>query len=322
MIKTYYYNHKTNTMEHDVDLSRLSELLADPESLLWVDLYNFEEKELYYLARIFNFHELTVEDCLTFSPRAKVDKYENYYFFLLHALRYDEEQEEEILLVQLGVYLGSNFIVTVHKSALPSLGKLALVCRRSSEICVKGTEYFLYSIIDGIVDEYFPILEQVANRIEDLEDEIYEQPNREITDEFIDLKRTILAIRRAISHQKRIFGNLIRPPFPLSEEIKPYFSDLADHLERATDTVDSQRDMLDQILMTYNSIITTRTNETMRVLTIISTIFMPLTFVTGFFGMNVPFPAQDHYISTGFITAGLIAISYGMIRWFKYKNWM
>lgn len=325
MIKTYFYSHSDGRMYHDIDLEKKDIYLKSEEDLLWVDLYTFTEQEIKYVARIFDFHPLAVEDCLNYSPRAKLDNYEDYYFYVMHALRYEEESEEEIILVQLNVFLGPNYVVTVHSHPLPVLGRMAKVSLQSPQYMNKGMEFFLYSIIDGNTDEIFPILERIGVRIDELEDEIYGQPTREINEEFMALKRTILAIRRAILPQRRIFASINaggHPYFDIREEIKPYFLDLVDHMERIADAVDSYRDLVDASLATYYSLINVQTNETIRVLTVISTIFMPITFITGYFGMNVPLPYQESAASTLVITAGLLFIPTFMLWMFKKLNWI
>ncbi len=325
MIKTYFYSHSEQQMRHDVDLDQKHLFLKDEEDLLWVDLYKFTEEEIKYVANIFDFHPLAVEDCLSYSPRPKLDNYEDYSFFVMHALRYDEESEEEIALVQLNVFLGPNFVVTVHKQTLPVLGRIARVSLQNPQYMNKGMEFFLYSIIDGNTDEIFPIMDRIGVRIDELEDEIYEQPSKQITEEFLALKRTILTIRRAVLPQKRIFTSINaggHTYFDIREDIKPYFLDLVDHMERITDSIESHRDLVDAALATYYSLISSRTNDTIRVLTVISTIFMPLTFLTGFFGMNVPLPYQSLSISTAVITAGLFGISGLMLMLFKNLRWL
>jgi magnesium transporter len=324
MIKTYFYDATRRRLLHDVDLTR-KDLIQHEDDLLWVDLYDFKDDgELKYLANIFDFHYLAVEDCLQHSPRAKVDAYDKYYFFMLHALRYKEDSDEEITPEQLNVFLSSNYVVTVHRRNLPTLGRLARECLSNNTTYMQdGPEMFLYHILDGITDEYFPILDRIDQRVDELEDQLYEQPSKEITEEFLALKRTILAMRRAIQPQKRMFSGMNGQfMVQISKESEPYYLDLVDHIERIADSVDSFRDLLDGALETYYSIISARTNETMRVLTVISTVFMPLTFVTGFFGMNVPLPEQESVWSTIAITAGLLGITLWMFVVFRLKRWI
>lgn len=324
MIKTYLYVQDENIVLHDFDLMEKESYLRNPNNLLWVDIYDFKEQEVEYMTKIFDFHYLTIEDCIHYSPRAKLDKYEFYDFFVLHALRYDEESEEEIRSEQFNIYLGVNFIVTVHRRTLRTLGRIARLCLNNEFNFMKnGPDFFLYTIIDGLTDAYFPVLERINQRIEELEEEIYEQPSKETTEEFLSLKRTILSMKRAILPQKRIF-NVINGhrQFNIREENVPFYLDLVDHIERIVDSIDGFKDLVDGALATYYSIISARTNDTMKILTVISTIFMPLTFVTGFFGMNVPLPAQQHIVSTIGITGGLIATSAIMYFAFKSRKWI
>ncbi|SFH12443.1 magnesium transporter [Desulfotomaculum arcticum] len=323
MIKTYFYSATQRKLLHDVDLSL--NLIQHEDDLLWVDLYDFkDEKELSHLAKVFDFHYLAVEDCLQHSPRAKIDTYDKYYFFMLHALRYKEDSDEEITPEQLNVFLSSNYVVTVHRRNLPILGRLARECLTNiTKHMENGSDMFLYHIFDGITDEYFPILDRIDQRVDELEDQLYEQPSKEITEEFLALKRTLLSMRRAIHPLKRMFTSMNGQfMFQVSKESEPYFLDLIDHIERIIDTIESLRDLLDGALETYYSIISARTNETIRILTLISTVFMPLTFITGFFGMNVPLPEQETVWATVAITAGLLVITVWMFLIFKMKKWI
>lgn len=323
MIKTYFYNFIENRMYHDVDLQTRSELLQDPKNLLWIDLYNCTAEELRYIGNTFEFHPLAIEDCLHDSPRSKVDKYDDYYFFVFHALRYDEEREIEITTEELNVFLGRNYLVTIHKKPLQSIGRVAAASLRSSQFMNRGPDYLLYAMVDGITDEYFPIVDRLTSRIDELEDEMYVEPAHEITEEFLALKRNIVLVRRVIQPQKRIFANVNgRYSFEISEDNIPYYIDLVDHLERIADTVESQRDLISGALETYYSLVSARTNDTMRVLTVISTLMLPLTFITGFFGMNVPLPFQTSWWATGAVTLGLVAISYWMMKTFLKRKWI
>jgi magnesium transporter len=323
MIKTYFYNAAENKMYHDVDLLQRADLLRDERNLLWIDLYNCTADELKYIGKTFDFHPLAIEDCLHDSPRSKVDNYDDYYFFVFHALRYDEEKEIEITTEELNIFLGKNYLVTIHKKPLQTVGRIAATSLRSSHYMNRGPDFLLYSIVDGITDEYFPIMERLNARIDELEDEMYVEPAHEITDEFLALKRNSVLIRRVIQPQKRIFANVNgRYSFEIHEENQPYYLDLVDHLERIADTVEFQRDLISGALETYYSLVSARTNDTMRVLTVISTVMLPLTFITGIFGMNVPLPFQDSPLSTVTILIGLVGISYWMLRTFRRNKWI
>jgi magnesium transporter len=323
MIKSYFYNRNEDTIEYDIDLNIKDQYLKDANNLLWIDIYNCSTEDLALLARIFDFHPLAIEDCLQVSPRAKVDRYDNYYFFVFHALRYNEESDKEITTAELDVFLGTNYLITIHKEALPSVARLVKQCWYSTLLMQQGPDYVLYNIVDGIVDEYFPILERIGVRIDELEDEIYTNPVREITEEFLALKRTILLLRKVIIPQKRIFANVNgRYSFQIMDDNKPYYMDLVDHIEGIIDVTDTYRDLVNGAVDTYYSIISNRTNEVMRVLTIISTIILPLTFITGIFGMNVQFPFSESNLAVWGILFFMVILTGTMMGYFYRKNWL
>lgn len=324
MIKTYFFNHAEDVMYHDVELSEIDTLLGDPENLLWIDLYDCSVLELNYIGEVFDFHPLAIEDCLQENPRAKVDRYDGYHFFVFHALKYIEDAEDdEITSTELDVFLGTNYVVTIHPTALQAVGKIARISLRSSEMMNRGPDYLLYNIVDNLVDDYFPIVERLGERIDELEDELYVNPAHEITEEIMTLKRTLILLRKVVLPQRRIFANVNgRYSFAISDNNKPYYLDLVEHLDRILDASDTYRDLVNSAMETYYSIVSSRTNEIVRVLTIISTIMMPLTFITGLYGMNVHIPWGDHPHYFWFIAAGCGTLVAGMLGFFKKQNWI
>lgn len=325
MIKTYWYNYVENKMYHDVDLNQIDLLLASPNSLLWIDIYDCTPSELHYIGNIFGFHPLALEDCLQSSPRAKLDRYDNYHFFVFHALRYSEDvlEEDEISSIELDVFMGPNYIVTIHPIALSAVGKAARISLKEPTLMNRGPEYLLYSIVDNIVDDYFPIIERLGERIDELEDDIFILRGRQITEEILALRRTIILLRKVLIPQRRIFSNINgRYSFFVKEENIPYYLDLVDHLDSIIDAANAYRELVNSSLETYYSIINGRTSEIITVLTIISVIMMPLTVITGFYGMNVDLPGQGNPFTVWYILIGMLALSFGMLFSFRLKKWL
>jgi len=325
VIKTYYYNYEDDSMYHDVDLENIDQLLENPGSLLWIDLYDCSAEELHYVGDLFDFHPLALEDCLQESPRAKLDQYDDYHFFVFHALRYfeDAQEEDEITSIELDVFMGPNYIVTIHPVALAAVGKVARICLRETELMNRGPEYLLYRIVDNIVDDYFPIIDRLGERIDDLEDNIFLNRGQEITEEILALKRTIILLRKVLIPQRRIFGNINgHYSFFVNEDNRPYYLDLVDHLDSILDTANTYRDLLNSTTETYYSIISGRTSEIITVLTIISIIMMPLTVITGFFGMNVHLPGANNPYYMWFILLGMLTVALGMMGFFRYRKWI
>lgn len=323
MIKVYFYKDGENRIYTDVSLGNVEELLKSPEDLLWVDVFNCDDLELNYIGKIFDFHPLAIEDCLQLSPRAKVDNYDDYFFFVFHALHYDEDSEDELTTSELDVFLGQNYIVTIHKRPLAAVGRVVKQCLQHNRLMDRGPDYLLYSIVDVIVDDYFPIIDRIGERIDELEDELYTDPAREITDEILAIKRTTLLLRKVVLPQRRIFARVGgRYSFTVRDDNKPFYMDLADHLERIIDATDTHRDLVNSALDSFFTVLSGRTNEVIRILTIISTIMMPLTFITGLFGMNVPIPFQHHIGSFWAIVLVFFVVSAGMLLFFKKKLWI
>lgn len=325
MIKTYFYNHDAHQMNHDVDLSKLEDLLASPRNLLWIDLYDCSESELAYIGKLFDFHPLALEDCLQESPRAKIDNYDDYFFFVFHALRYFEEAEEEdeISSIELDVFLGPNYIVTIHPIALLAVGKVARISLTDPTFMDRGPDYLLYKIVDNIVDDSFPIIERLGERIDDLEDDIFLGKGQHLTEEISTLRRTIILLRKVLIPQRQIFQNIRgRYSFFVTDDNEPYYLDLADNLNSILDTVNTYRDLLNSTMESYYSVLTGRTSEIITILTIFSVIMMPLTVITSLFGMNVDFPGRQHPDMIWFILLGMLVLSLGMLGFFRHRKWI
>ncbi len=326
MIKTYYFSHEQQTVLHDIDLSQLDSLLASKQSLLWIDLYDCAASELHYIGDLFQFHPLALEDCLQKSPRAKLDRYDDYYFFVFHGLRYHEEAEEEdeITSIELDVFMGPNYIVTIHPVALTAVGKVARVCLKEGRYMDMGAEHLLYRIVDNMVDECFPIIERLGERIDDLEDNIFIHRGQEITEEILALKTTIILLRKVMIPQRRIFGSINGYySFLVNEENRPYYLDLVDHMDNILDSASTYRDLINSSTETYYSIINGRTSEIITVLTIISIVMMPLTVITSFYGMNLNYlPGVDSDYFVWVLTLGMITLVGGMLAFFRYRRWI
>lgn len=325
MIKTYLYDHDAEVMRHDVDLSVVDQLLQNEKNLLWIDLYDCTEEELNYIGGLFSFHPLALEDCLQENPRAKIDDYEDYYFMVFHALRYFEEAEEEdeISSIELDVFLGANYIVTIHPVALAAVGKAARISLRSVSLMNRGPDYLLYNIMDNIVDDSFPILVRLGERIDDLEDAVFASRGQAFTEEIMALKTSLILFRKVVIPQRNLISSLVgRKRLFVSDDNEPYYLDLADNLGNVLDTVNTYRDLTNSSLEIYYSVINGHTNQIITALTIISIIMMPLTVITGYFGMNVGLPMQGDPRAYLMILGGMLALSLTMLVFFRRKGWV
>jgi magnesium transporter len=228
--------------------------------------------------------------------------------------------------VELDGFLGRNYVVTYHHEEFTSVDKVKQSVRVSPVTCQRGAPFILHSVIDNIVDEYLPVMDDFDDRINDLEDNIFSlgRPNNEILEEILGLKRSLLRVKRISSKQLEVLYRMSHGQFGLiSGPVLPFFRDIFDHLVRVTDLAESYRDLISGSLEAYLSVVSNRLNEIMKVLTIFSAIMLPLTFIAGVYGMNFDNMPEIHsrygYYGVWIL---MIAIAVGMLYWFWRRGWI
>jgi magnesium transporter len=279
---------KCNVFGHDgngqVDFSRetVARLLATGE-FFWLDLYKPDAGDFEILRDVFKFHPLAVQDSEHFDQRAKIDDYDDFVFIVVYGASPDRDR-----LVEVHCFYSGRFLVTVHRDDCPAFAEL----RRRYENRDEPTEkpsLLLYRVIDGLINSFFPILSAFDDRIDELENEIFVEASDDQLQEIFQMKRLLVGMRKAITPQRDAFsslmGRLVELP-GFDREDEHYFRDIYDHLIRISDLIDSYRDLLTSAMDVYLSTVSNRLNAVMKQLTIIATVFLPLTFITGFFGQN------------------------------------
>ncbi len=300
-----------------------------PEKL-WVDIYNTSEGESNELLKnIFEFHPLAIEDSLKYLQddsihHPKIDIFEDYVFIVFNGLNV-KEKSFKYDLFSLSCFLGHNFLVTVHNENGGNFltEKIKLILNDST--FKKGPDYILNLIFDEIVDRYYPILDNLEDEIDRIEKLVFnEQPNNDTLQTILNLKKDLIKLRRISSYQKEVLYKLSRGDSELiTADETIYYRNVYDHLVRVSDTAESYRDYAAGLLDSYLSIVNNKMNEVMKFLTIIATIILPLSFITGLFGMNfddIPFLHSDigFYLSL----ALMLMIAVIMILWFRHKKWL
>lgn len=325
MINSFFLNEKKELIT-DLKKIDIQQVLKSKESLLWIDLIDPTDEEIIILSEEFKFHELAIEDCLFPQSQPKVDDFGNYIFIIIQGVKKHIENDDEGLKpVDLNIFFGRNFVVTVHEEPIKSISNLSLRLRQNPMFLDKGSDFLLHAIIDGVVDSYLPMLEEIDNKIEQVEDEILTNPSQKAISEIFSVKKEILAIRKIIAPQRAVIGILSRRDIPF---IKPntliYYRDIYDHLVRIGDTTDIYRDLTTNILEVYFSGASNRLTEVMKVLTLIATIVMPLTLITSYYGMNIQLPEFGWGIgrSMGFIWTLMIGTTLGLLLFFRHKKWI
>ena len=312
------------SVEETTDLASLGPWLAEAQSRLWVDVASPGVEEMEAVGRSFGFHPLTIEDCLHGGQRPKVEDYDGYLFLVLHAIPQRLEDPcviEE--LEELYVFVTPRALVTVHQRENESVSRLRDRIRKEPARLAQPPGFLLHMLGDSVADQYFPFLDRVEDEIDDLEARVVSSGNPEILERLFTVKRSLIHLRKSLGPLREVFKALSRRDYPLLDpKVALYMRDVYDHLARASEIVDACRDLVATTIEAYLMATSNRLNDIVRQLTIIATIFLPLTAITGFFGMNfehIPWNSPLVFILT---TLFILAIPVVMLRWFRRWGWL
>lgn len=317
---------------HEAEVKDVAECFVFKEkpTVTWINIDGLHQVDiLEKLGACYGIHPLVLEDILT-DQRPKIEDYESYIFIVLKMLYYDEEGDEElgdsvIDIDQISLILGPNFIISFKDKEVDVFDPIRDRLRTArGRIRKQGSDYLAYSMIDAIVDHYFVIMEKLGERFEELEDAVVANPEPEILTTIYNLKRDMLFLRKSVWPLREAISKMQRIDSPLvTDSTKIYLRDVYDHTIQVIENVETFRDMSASLLETYLSSLSNRLNEVIKVLTIISTIFIPLTFLSGLFGMNVKTMVEWLEPSWAFfwISALMLAIALVMLTYFRRKRW-
>lgn len=297
--------------------------LIDTQGLLWLDLDDPENRALDELAVRYNFHELTVEDCRQRIQLAKIEHFDDYSFVIINTTQYTEEPCE-VTTKELDIFLGPDFIITVHFGASLSVEEVEKRIASPNGHRLTRPDKVLHALLDIVVDRYLPTLDHIGDTIDKVEDEVLIAPTLKLLEIMFELKRGLLNFRRAVSSQRELLNTIVRDDSPfIHEDMTTYFRDVYDHAVRAMDLVETYRDLLSGGLDIYLTQMANRTNDIVKGLTILATIMLPLTLITGYFGMNFEYmPLLKNPNGIWYCTAGLLIITLTMLVYFKIKKWL
>lgn len=319
------YRKGKNKIEENLTVTDLPELLKDESAVIWIDMEKPTEVDEHVLLDVFKFHPLTVEDCRENRHYPKIEEFEGYLYFIVHGVTADISPER-FNTIELDGFLGPNYVITYHHDPFRSIDNVKQLLRTTPVACQRGTAFLLHQILDQVVDYYSPVLDDFDDRIDRLEAEIFnlKQPNNKILAEIMDLKRSVLRLRRISGKEMDILHRMSRGEFALiPDDMRPFYRDIYDHLVRVVDLAESYRDLIGGSLDAYLSVVSNRLNEIMKVLTIFSAIMLPLTFIAGVYGMNFDNMPELH-TPYGYFTvlAIMIAVAIGMLLFFKRRGWI
>jgi magnesium transporter len=312
---------------HEEAIKTIKECFAfkDKTTMTWVNIDGLHQTEmLEALGDFYGFHPLVLEDILNTDQRPKIEDYGDYLYIVLRSLEYND-RKDEIESDQISVILGRNFVFSFQEQGGDTFDAIRERIRTGKgRIRKMGADYLVHALLDSIVDNYFVILEKLGERIEFLEEQLVTQPTPETLRTIHGLKRELIFLRKAVWPLREVVGSLERGESPLIQEsTKVYLRDLYDHTIQVIDNVETFRDMIAGILDIYLSSVSNRLNTVMKVLTVIATIFMPLTFLAGVYGMNFKFMPELEWRWGYPLIWGVMAVTgISMLIYFKKKKWL
>jgi magnesium transporter len=292
--------------------------------VFWVDLMNPTDEDGRILTDVFHFHPLAVEDALASTNLPKAESYGDYLYLILHRIDF-HAPEHCFRTHDVDFFLGRNYLVTIHSGESRSFEQIRQICERNARALGEGAAALMHRIVDAMVDNYRPEIDELSDRLDDIEGDVFQRATPQLAKRILDFKRDVSSLRRVVQPQRDVVSRLARREFPFIDEQTSYgFRDVYDHLVRLTDESMFFADRITSLLDAHLSQVSNNLNQVMKVLTVIATIFMPLTFVTGLYGMNVDLP---HFGLGGLemfwlLMAVMIAIVVAMIVYFHRKGWI
>jgi magnesium transporter len=322
MIKTLVLNRDSRTFDSSDDTDKISDLCSESPNIVWVDVSDPTSKDFEDLAEEFGFHPLSLEDCQKAHQRPKVEEYQGYYFIVLYEAELTDQLDLE--LRELNIFLGKNYLVTVHSQPIRAIASAERLWRGWTDLANRGPGLLAYLLIDTIVDDYMPLLDTISDRMEELEQDIFDDFRSEALREIFRIKKQLLFFRRAVTPLRDVFNTLLRREQPIfSRETSVYFQDVFDHLIRVSEMIDNLREMLGSTMEAYLSISGNRMNMVMKRLTSISAILMSMTLVAGIYGMNFKYmPELEWRYGYSGSLISMVIIGLALYIYFRKINWL
>jgi magnesium transporter len=294
--------------------------------LTWVNIEHPTTADIEYLRERYDFHPLDYEDVLSKIQRPKIDEYEDYLFIVMHFPVFDKSKRVTTPS-EVDIFIGAGYLITIHDGRLKPLLSFFDACEGDEIVrkryMGKSAGHLLYQVLDRLVDYCFPILDRVVDNIEEIEDQAFSEDVREMVREISIVRRDLIALRRIIKPQIPVIANLEhRDRDFLHEDLDVYFGDVADAFNRIWDVVEDYKEVVEGLSDTIDTLTSYRINEVMRVLTTISVILLPLSLLSGIYGMNIDLPLDENPWAWAIILGFMGFIVLGMLAYFRRKHWL
>jgi len=321
-MKSIIYNKRKKELLEKVTQKDIPSYINDAEYLIWIDIENPGKENMQFLRDRFHFHPLDIEDCLSVIERPKMDEYDDYFFLVLHMPFYIK-QARRLVPFNVNIFIGNNFLVTIHRGLCKPIQDAFNNLKENHQILEKGSGYLLHKVIDSLIDYNFPILNKIYRNIQNVEDAIFKKVSSKNVRDILLIRTNILTFRNIVFPQRKLLKTLeIKDMEFLIEALDVYFSDLVDHIEKIWDTLENYKELIEGVHDAHQSLLSNKINDIMRILTIFSVVILPLTLISGIYGMNIGLPLESNAFAFIIIVVAMIMISIGMLVYFKYKDWI
>lgn len=324
-MEIFVYHNGADRVDVDFSAEKLSELLANKESLIWVDIEKPNERDNKILSDVFHFHPLTIEDAIETRNHPKVESYNNYLFLIVHGVTM-ETNSANFVTRELDIYLGQNFVLTYHHESFRSIDSVKSQVRTDTFHFARGADYLLHQILDKLVDLYIPVVDDFDTAINNLEDRIFQMKkgSNKLLEEVMALKRSVARLVRISSKQMDVLARLANGEFPLiRKDVLPFYLDVYDHLHRVSVLAENYRDLVSGLLNLHFNVVANRTNDVVKTLTIFSAIVLPLSLIAGIYGMNFENMPELKTRNGYFLTLGfMLLMAIALLIYFWRKGWI
>ena len=297
------------------------------EGIEWVNIEHPEIKTMESLARKYKFHHLDIEDCFSEIQRPKIDEYDNYLFIVLH-LPTEMGRERRIVQSELNIFIGQDFFITISKGN-KALREIFEYCKKKKsareELMASGTGYLLYKVVDDLFSDCFPMMDRLSKEMNDMEKSAFDITNqKDMLGDILVLKKDLINFRRIIVPQRALIAQLEHKNKKfLPENLEVYFDDVVDKIEKIWNNLENLKELVESLQDTNESLISHNINNVMKVLTIFSVVMLPLTFLTGLYGMNLnDLPFAESSASFLIVSGMMLGVVVTMLLFFKYKKWL
>lgn len=329
-MEIYYYLPGAERTEQTSNRELLADLLSDQANVVWVDLRGESPDDIALaedvLKNEFNFHYLTIEDCIETRNQPKIEAFPDYIYFIVHGVKPEEAKPSNFVTRELDGYLGKNFVVTFHCERFRSLRDVKQQIRSSPFAFQRGPAYLLHQILDRVVDNYMPLVDDFDLEINTLEERVLAMKGSDnaALGEIMDIRRAVARLKRISARQLQVLYRLSHGEFPqIPESTLPYFRDVHDHLLRISDLAEAYRDLVGGLFDIHFAVVANRTNDVMKTLAVLSAIILPLSLVAGIYGMNFDYMPELRTRYGYFATLGMMALlTIVLLLYFWRRGWI